>query len=159
MNWHEIVNDQVGEKPVVVTYCPLCRSGVVFDALTDKQVYEFGVSGLLYNSDVLLYDRQTESPWSQLVGAAVAGELSGTALEMVPSAMVTWAEWKKKHPGTQVLSTETGYARNYEQTPYALYGLTEDLMFPINHQNKVLPNKELVVGISNSHFRILAEFV
>ena len=106
LNWHEIVNDEISARPVVVTYCPLCRSGLVFNARVMGSTYTFGVSGLLYNSDVLLYDRETRSLWSQLMGASVAGTNSGKTLEVITSQMVTWAEWKERYPETLVLSTE-----------------------------------------------------
>ncbi len=147
LNWHEIVNDEVGGLSVVITYCPLCRSGVVFDACIDGELYTFGVSGLLYNSDVLLYDRETKSLWSQLMGSSISGDRSGTPLETVTSQMVTWEEWQRWHPDTKVLSTDTGFARNYNSTPYTLYSMSEDLMFPVDRSNRILPNKELVVGV------------
>ncbi|TRX59406.1 DUF3179 domain-containing protein [Fulvivirga sp. M361] len=147
LNWHEIVNDEISTRPVVITYCALCRSGLVFNACVKGRAYTFGVSGLLYNSDVLLYDRETQSLWSQLIGASVAGTNSGKALEVITSQMVTWAEWKEQYPKTLVLSTETGYVRNYDHSPYSAYGLTDQLMFPVEHENHVLLNKQLVVGI------------
>ena len=98
LNWHEIVNDQVGSMEVAVTYCPLCGTGAAFLAQVDGETLEFGVSGLLYNSDVLLYDRTTESLWSQIRAQAVTGPLAGKALVQVPLIHTSWAKWKKKHP-------------------------------------------------------------
>ena len=147
LNWHEVVNDIIGGQEVVVTYCPLCRSAVVFNSRINDRVLSFGVSGLLYNSDVLLYDRQTESLWSQLLNAAISGEYSGTILEMIPSQVITWKEWRAKHPDTRVLSDETGFSRAYQSSPYELYELSDHLMFPVTEQNYILPNKELVLGV------------
>ena len=105
LNWHEVVNDIIGGQEVVVTYCPLCRSAVVFKSRINDRVLSFGVSGLLYNSDVLLYDRQTESLWSQLLNAAVSGKYSGAILEMIPSQVTTWKEWHAKHPKPRFFPT------------------------------------------------------
>lgn len=97
MNYHEIVNDMFGDQAVVVTYCPLCGSGIAFDAAIGGEKKTFGVSGLLYNSDVLLYDRQTESLWSQIMMEAVAGPMGGKKLEMAPTMNTSWGEWKRKY--------------------------------------------------------------
>lgn len=148
MNWHEIVNDDFDGHPVVVTYCPLCGSGISFDALIDKETTTFGVSGLLYNSDVLLYDRQSESLWSQIEMMGVAGQQSGKSLKYINTSSTTWGAWKKQHPNSLVLSKETGFNRNYEQSPYASYAQSEQLMFPVNKSNDELSNKELVIGVT-----------
>ena len=108
LNWHEIVNDVVGGKPVVVTYCPLCGTGIAFDAAILGQRRSFGVSGLLYQSDLLMYDHQTESLWSQIGMHAVAGPLTGEKLTPVFLEHTTWGEWRAAHPATLVLSTKTG---------------------------------------------------
>ncbi|MDQ3536054.1 MAG: DUF3179 domain-containing protein, partial [Bacteroidota bacterium] len=121
MNYHEIVNDHFGGKPVVVTYCPLCGSGIAFDASIENNTRTFGVSGLLYNSDMLLYDRQTESLWSQIMMEAVSGPLVKSKLQMIPTMNTSWEEWKKKHPQTFVLTENTGYTRDYSKNPYPGY--------------------------------------
>jgi len=96
LNWHEIVNDTVGGKKIVVSYCPLCGTAMIFAADMKDKSYTFGVSGLLYNSDVLMYDHQTESLWSQIKMEAVTGKLAGTPLRLLPSQVTTWKDWKKK---------------------------------------------------------------
>jgi len=111
LNWHEIVNDRLGDEPIAVTYCPLCGTGIAFDARVGEQVARFGVSGLLFNSDVLLYDQRTESLWSQIMAKAIAWPLKGTTLTSVPIAHASWAAWRTRHPRTEVLSTETGSTR------------------------------------------------
>ena len=116
LNWHEVVNDRFDQDAVVVTYCPLCGTGVAFDARIDGRVLSFGVSGLLYNSDVLLYDRQTQSLWSQLLAQAISGPMKGRRLAMLPLTHTTWVDWRKSHSATQVLSTNTGQTRSYEAT-------------------------------------------
>jgi hypothetical protein len=134
--WHENANDVVGGVPIAVTYCPLCNSAFVFDRRIGGQVREFGVSGLLWNSNVLLYDRQPdplrESLWSQVKMAAVTGPaaLSGHRMKFLPSELTTWAEWASQHPATMVLSDKTGYARDYGHSPYGSYFATDRLMFP-----------------------------
>ena len=104
LDWHEIVNDRIGDTAFAVTYCPLCGSGVVFRANVGGEQLSFGVSGLLYKSDVLLYDLQTETLWSQLLRRAVSGELRGTRLQSLPVVHTTWRDWKTRHPDSQVLS-------------------------------------------------------
>lgn len=150
MNWHEIVNDTVGGKRVFVTYCPLCGTGMAFDSTIDGKVYTFGVSGLLYKSDVLMYDHQSESLWSQILQEAVTGELTGTHLTLLPLVHTTWGAWKKEQPGTLVLSTDTGYRRNYTRDPYASYEKTDRLMFPVGKLDQRYPPKTWVIGIQRN---------
>lgn len=148
MNWHEIVNDSFGGHPVVITYCPLCGSGIAFDAMVDNRPTTFGVSGLLFNSDVLLYDRQSESLWSQIEMKAVSGTQSGKPLKYINTTHTSWKAWVKDNPNTLLLSQETGFTRNYSQSPYSSYALSDQLMFPVNNINKDLPNKELIIGVN-----------
>ncbi len=119
--WHEIVNDVVGGEPVVVTYCPLCNSAVVFDRRVGDLVLDFGTSGRLYNSDLVMYDRQTKSLWPQIEARAVVGPLIGEELEVLPAAMVPWDVWRAAHPDGRVLSRDTGFERPYGQNPYVGY--------------------------------------
>ncbi len=146
--WHEVVNDTVRGLPIAVTYCPLCGTAMVFDRRAGGAERSFGVSGLLYNSDVLLYDHQTNSLWSQLMTKSVAGPGAGTALRWLPAEQVSWKAWRKANPGGYVLSTETGFANNYSSTtPYQGYGNTGRLMFPVPTYRNELRNKEWVAGI------------
>jgi hypothetical protein len=154
MNYHEIVNDMFADQPVVVTYCPLCGSGIAFDAAVGGERKTFGVSGLLYNSDVLLYDRQTESLWSQIMMQAVAGPMEGRELEMVPTMNTSWGEWKRKNPDTWVLTENTGYERDYTKSPYQGYEKSTQLYFDVEHQDERFHPKEMVVGIEiNGKFK------
>lgn len=121
MTWHEIVNDEFDGKPVTVTFCPLCNTALVFDREVNGTVYDFGTSGRLYNSALVMYDRQTKSWWSQVMGQAIVGELTGTQLEFLPAAIVSWADFKTAHPDGLVLSRDTGYRRPYGANPYAQY--------------------------------------
>ena len=147
LNWHEIVNDSIGGQRVVVTFCPLCGTGMVFDANAAGRRLNFGVSGLLYKSDVLLYDRQTESLWSQIKQAAVTGQLTGTKLKLLSSTQTTWGVWKKRHPDTFVLSTQTGYTRDYDRDPYEDYYTSPAVMFSVGKINTHYHPKERVIGI------------
>ncbi len=148
LNWHEIVNDRAVGRAVAVTYCPLTGSAVVFDRGQGQEELSFGVSGLLYQSNLLMFDRTSESLWSQLAGRAVAGARTGTPLEVVPSTVTTWKEWKKIHPTTRVLSKATGHERNYSRDPYEGYGANSALMFPVHKRDLRLPVKELVLGVT-----------
>ena len=147
LNWHEVVNDQIGGSPVAITYCPLCGTGVAFDAGSAAAPRSFGVSGLLYNSDVLLYDRETESLWSQLMMQAVSGPLRGERLTPLPLTHTSWQAWRNRHPDTEVLSTETGHTRDYRRNPYAGYGNHDELFFPVASLSRRYHPKEQVIGI------------
>ncbi|MEL6987380.1 MAG: DUF3179 domain-containing protein [Bacteroidota bacterium] len=155
LNYHEIVNDQFGEDAIAITYCPLCNSGIVFNTSINGQTLQFGVSGLLYQSDVLLYDRSSESLWSQILGQAISGKYSGTSLEVIPSKIVTWGDWKKEHPETLLLSDQTKYIRNYNIDPYLDYYSSEKVLFPVELKRKKFNNKEKVLVIEfDEHVKI-----
>jgi uncharacterized protein DUF3179 len=119
--WHEIVNDTVGGIPVAVTYCPLCDTAIAFDRRLGHRLLDFGTSGRLYRSDLVMYDRQTQSLWSQFIGAAIAGVLTGSQLSTLPVAIVSWADWRAAHGDGWVLSRDTGFQRDYGTNPYAGY--------------------------------------
>lgn len=147
LNWHEIVNDRFGDRAVTVSYCPLCGSGMAYLARAGDTGLTFGVSGLLYNSDMLLYDRQSESLWSQILAQAVTGPLKGTRLELVPLTHTTWIDWRTRHPRTLVLSRETGHVRDYGRNPYAGYEGEDTLMFPVKFRAFGYHPKERVLGV------------
>ncbi|MEZ5038972.1 MAG: DUF3179 domain-containing protein [Saprospiraceae bacterium] len=148
MNYHEIINDRFGEDNIAVTYSPLCANAMAFSTTFDGKKQTFGVSGLLYNNNLLFYDWETESLWSQMMGQAVTGAASGKKLSQIPVEHTTWAAWKTRHPETKVLSANTGYDRNYDLDPYALYGeKTKKTMFPVEFRDKKLSLKEKVVGV------------
>jgi len=146
MDWHEIVNDEFDGVVIVVTYCPLCGTGMAFR--TEAPVQQFGVSGLLYNSDVLLYDRETESLWSQIMGQAVSGPQLGKKLDQIILSHTTWQDWLQRYPHTKVLSTDTGYKRNYNQSPYIGYADSSKLWFPVAVTDDRYHAKEWILGVS-----------
>ncbi|MFQ6012484.1 MAG: DUF3179 domain-containing protein [Thermoplasmata archaeon] len=120
--WHEIVNDTGGAAPLAITYCPLTGSQVAYRrAPAGAEPLTFGVTGGLVNSNLLMYDRQTDSSWPQIFGHSIRGPLRGTRLEALPLAWTTWARWRVRYPETEVLSTETGFLRNYQGDPYGSY--------------------------------------
>ena len=119
--WHEIVSDTVGGVPLAVTFCPLCNTAIVFDRRIDGRVLDFGTTGRLRYSNLIMYDRQTESWWQQAGGDAIAGELTGQQLKFVPAAISAWADFKANFPAGQVLSRETGFDRSYGRNPYLGY--------------------------------------
>ncbi|PIQ90015.1 MAG: hypothetical protein COV72_00085 [Candidatus Omnitrophica bacterium CG11_big_fil_rev_8_21_14_0_20_42_13] len=147
LNWHEVVNDRVGGKDVLVSYCPLCGTGMVFDAHIKGIRSLFGVSGKLYNSDVLMYDKQTESLWSQIKMEAVTGPMTGEKLALLSARHTTWEAWRSQYPDTLILSSKTGYSRDYSRNPYAGYGQSPEIYFPVDHRDNRLPVKEWVVGV------------
>jgi hypothetical protein len=150
LNLHEIVNDEISGEPVAVTYCPLCRSGLAYSREVGNQTLEFGVSGKLYNANLVMYDRQTETYWSQLQGEAVVGPLVPERLELVSSQITEWEKWRKKHPETEVLSRETGMypASAYGSSPYTGYESSESVGFGVGEVDDRLPSKELVYGVA-----------
>lgn len=153
MDWHEMLNDVIGGVPVSLAYCTLCRSGILFDTTVDGRIYTFGSSGLLYRSNKLMYDHQTESLWMTIPGEPVSGPLaySGIKLKKLPLVVTTWQDWRRTHPETSVLSLETGYQRDYR--PGAAYGdyyASPDPMFPVPHRdNRLRPKEEVFTLIVN----------
>jgi hypothetical protein len=121
--WHEIVNDMVGGMPVAVTYCPLCNSAVVFDRRVPPHVLDFSTTGKLRNSDLVMYDRQTESWWQQFTGEAIVGALTGTELKLVPARLESFAQFKERHPDGKVLVPNDPKKREYGRNPYVGYDM------------------------------------
>ncbi len=151
MMWHEIVNDDFDGTPVVVTYCPLCNTGIAFLRPTiGGELLDFGTSGKLYHSNLVMYDRQTESYWPQATGQAVIGPLTGTQLEFVPARILSWGDWRAAHSDGQVLSTDTGYARDYGSNPYAGYEDTERPFLFDGEPDPRLPATEHVLGVAGA---------
>ena len=130
------------DVPVSVTYCPLCYTNQVFERNVDGNEVEFGTSGKLYNSNLLMYDRLTESYWSQALGLAVKGELTGTQLNLVPFDVITWGDWKELHPDTLVLTTDTGHLRSYATDPYGNYYTEPRIMFPVEYSDDRIIQKK-----------------
>ena len=148
LNSHEIVNDMIGGKPIAVTWCPLCGSGTAFDRTLDGKVVEFGVSGVLHESDLVMYDRDSRSLWSQIIATAIVGPLTGATLESVPVTLTEWGGWKTAHPDAKVLSTDTGHDKDYSHNRYADYQAADDVRFPVSQLDKRLHAKEIVFGLS-----------
>ena len=149
--WHEIVNDKIGGVPVAVTYCPLCFTNQVFNrTLENGQILEFGTSGKLYNSNLVMYDRTTNSLWSQAMSQGIVGKLAGIKLERIPFDVAYWKEWKQLFPDSKVLSTDTGSTRPYGADPYGDYYTNGDVLFPVLNRDDRLGLKEIVVGFENN---------
>jgi len=149
--WHEIVNDTVGGERVLVTYCPLCLTGFVLDPLVKGERVEFGTSGKLWLSNLIMYDRKTDSLWSQVLAEAITGEVTGTRLSILPSDQMRYGEWKKKHPKGEVLSRDTGESRSYGRYPYAggdYFGVDGLSLRMVNPTDTRLPNNAYVFGIT-----------
>ncbi|NQY58627.1 DUF3179 domain-containing protein [Cognatishimia sp.] len=120
LTWHEIVNDQVGDIPVAVTFCPLCNSGITFDRRVGDRVLSFGVSGKLRNSDMVMYDRETESWWQQAIGTGIVGEMNGVELTTLPTWMESWRQFAERNPDGLVMA-EPRFGRPYGRNPYVNY--------------------------------------
>ena len=150
LDWHEMANDVVGGVPVSLAYCTLCGAGVLYETTVDGTVYDFGSSGLLYESNKLMYDRQTDTLWNQLTGEPVNGPLvgSGIALRRLPIVVTDWASWQTAHPETVVLEIDTGHHRDYTPgAPYGRYFASPDTMFPVYQRSKALPTKAFIFAL------------
>ncbi|MEX2100884.1 MAG: DUF3179 domain-containing protein [Acidimicrobiia bacterium] len=147
--WHEIVNETAAGKPISITYCPLTGSTLVFSGqLADGRATTFGTSGMLYNSNLVMYDRATNSMWPQLLGVAVRGERKGDRLAEIGGALTTtFGRWKAKFPDGVVLSRETGHARAYGTSPYGDYDTASGVMFPVTETDDRFHPKKVVVGV------------
>ena len=163
--WHELVNDTIGDLPILVSYCPLCGTGMVFDRRVrttpgrntsrGTSADQFGVSGLLYQSDMLIYDRATESLWSQISAKAVTGKRLGQQLTLIRSTQQRWSDWRAAHPDTKVLSRDTGYRRSYDRQPYGNYADSQKLLFPVEQDRRYHP-KMRTVGLRLANGRTRA---
>ena len=157
--FHEIVNDKIQEDPILITYCPLCFTGIAFERRIDGEAVEFGVSGKLYNSELVMYDRKTDSYWPQSLGKAVVGSLTGTIIKKLPVDVSEWGSWKKVHSDTKVLSKDTGIypeSRYSGSNPYGQSGnfTSIGLQFPLENNDDRLPDYEIVYGIEvNGSFK------
>lgn len=147
LDWHEIVNDDFDNLSLAVIYCPLTGTGIGWDRFVNETKTTFGVSGLLYNANVIPYDRETDSNWSQLLLKSVNGQLTGTPTHSYNLLETTWGTWKNSYPSTKVLSTNTGYNRNYNRYPYGTYKTNNDLIFPVNNTDDRLHKKERVLAL------------
>ncbi|WP_363463887.1 DUF3179 domain-containing protein [Halogeometricum borinquense] len=156
LNWHEIVNDQF-DRPVLVTYCPLCGSAVVAERTVAGDTRTFGVSGYLWQSDLVMYDRESESLWSQVLATAIRGSLTGTQLDLLPSTTTSWGEWRESHPDTSVLlpppvsDTVTGrQTRDYDRNPYLGYETSSRVGIGFNDDvDDRLHPKARVIGVAH----------
>mgnify|MGYP001569742918 CR=1 FL=1 len=151
--WHEIVNDEVGGIPVAVTYCPLCFTYQVFYRNVDGIITEFGTSGKLYNSNLVMYDRNTDSQWSQALGIAITGEMTGHTLNRIPFDVARWSDWKSLYPNTLVLTTDTGFSRAYGSDPYGDYYTDSRIIFPVENDDDRLFPKEKILGFDNGVYK------
>ncbi|MDR9418078.1 DUF3179 domain-containing protein [Gracilimonas sp.] len=146
--WHEIVNDQIEDTPVLVTFCPLCYSAIVFDRRIDGNTHNFGVSGFLRHSDMIMFDRKTESLWQQFTGEALVGDYTGTKLKILPSQLMSFEQFREAYPEGSVLSKETGHNRPYGKNPYVGYDdINNTPLFMDEPEDDRLKPMQKVVGV------------
>jgi len=146
LDHHEIVNDTIAGDPLAITWCPLCGSAVGIERTVGGTVTEFGVSGVLYNSDLVFYDRATETLWDQIEAKGIVGKMTDVQLTLVPVSMSRWAKWRDKHPDTLVLSTDTGFEYDYSQDRYAEYRVSTSLFMPVSASDERVHAKTVVFG-------------
>lgn len=148
LDWHEIINDKIDDHAFAVNYCPLTGTGMAWSRVLKEKNTSFGVSGLLYNTNLILYDRLTDSHWSQMSLMAVEGELSGTDADIHPMIEMRWDTWKAVYPDAEIVIPPSDYSRPYGSYPYGAYKTDNDyLLFPVNAEDNRLPQKERVFGI------------
>ncbi|MGJ3236018.1 DUF3179 domain-containing protein [Marivirga sp.] len=148
LDWHEIINDESSNSKFSVIYCPLTGTATAWSRNTSQGLTTFGVSGLLYNTNVIPYDRNTDSNWSQIYLKAVSGDLAGEKPNTVPIIETTWATWKNMYPDSKVVSRNTGFNRNYDRYPYGNYKTNHDnILFPVSESDNRLPAKERVLTV------------
>lgn len=154
LNYHEIVNDVIDGVPVLISYCPLCASGVVYDRRLDGKTLSFGNTSALYENDMVMYDHQTGSYWFQVAGEAIVGALTGKRLDPLPSATMPWGRWRALYPGTRVLSRQQGFARRYSYTldsfqhyPQAVAALRFPFPFSREKLDRRLPPATVVLSV------------
>ena len=158
--WHEIVNDEINGEPILITYCPLCGSGIVYERKIQGEEVEFGTSGKLYNTNLIMYDRRTETYWQQIGGMAILGPLTGLKLKLLDSNVVGWGEFKNLNPDAEVLSQNTGFPRSYGRDPYGNYNTDSGFYFPVDEQDTKsgIHPKNIVFGIEiNGVFKAYRE--
>jgi len=146
LDHHEIVNDTIAGEPIAITWCPLCGSAVGIRRKVNGKITEFGVSGVLYNSDLVLYDRRTETLWDQIGAKGIVGPLTGEKLDLVPVAMTRWSRWRAAHPETLVLATDTGFTEDYSIDHYGKYRDSTRLVFPVSEEDDRVHPKSVVFG-------------
>ena len=153
LTWHEIANDTLGGVPVSVTFCPLCNSAVAFDRRVGDATLDFGVSGNLRNSDLVMWDRQTESWWQQLTGEGIVGTYAGYRLDLVPTQIVSWSDFKTAFPDADVLSRETGHHRDYGRNPYYGYDRVDQspFLFDGRPDDRLLPMERVAALVLDGH--------
>jgi hypothetical protein len=157
--WHEIVNDTLAGRPIAVTYCPLCNSALVYDRRVGGSTLRFGTTGNLRNSDLVMWDRQTQSWWQQIGGEAVVGDLTGKKLTAIPSEVLSWRDFKRRYPNGDVLSIDTGFDRPYGDNPYVDYETGKET--PIFFEGRVdrrLPAKERVSAVTVNGRTVVVPF-
>lgn len=147
LDWHEVINDKTENHSLAVVYCPLTGTGIGWDRILNGKETTFGVSGLLYNSNIVPYDRLTGSNWSQLLNKSVNGELLGEQAKTFNLIETKWETWRSMYPETKVVTTETGHNRNYQQYPYGNYKSSDNLLFPVSNTDNRLHPKERVLGV------------
>ena len=159
LTWHEIVNDTLGNVPVSVTFCPLCNASIVFDRRINGKILDFGTTGRLRKSDMIMYDRQTETWWQQFIGEGIVGEMTGVRLKQIDSQIIAFEDFAKAYPAAEVLSQDTGHLRNYGTNPYAGYDNINSFPFLFRgDEDPRLPPMERVLAVKQGGRHILFPF-
>ena len=148
--WHEIINDTLSGVPIAVTYCPLCGTAITYERNLEGELLDFGVSGFLYESNMIMYDKDTESFWLQATGESVVGERVGQRLSLIDSDVLTFSEARQKYPNLTVLSRDTGYRRDYDNPPYDNYEESDELFFPVSSFESRYHPKTLMYVVPNN---------
>ena len=158
--WHELINDTLGGLPVLVSYCPLTGSGIAFDPRINGELRSFGVSGLLFENNLIMFDRTKESLWNQMLLGSQCGPDRGTALTRLPMIEATWGQWKQMHPNTTFVTTNTGFPRDYRLYPYENYDdpNNPETLYPTSRFSTQRPPKELILGVQDGSSAVAFPF-
>jgi len=152
LDWHEIVNEQFGDTPYSLNYCPLTGSAMLWEGRHEASDPTYGVSGLLFNSNLILYDRETDSYWSQMLAESVRGPRAGEEARRLAVVETTWGNWRTMYPDSLVMDTQTGFSRDYTRYPYGSFRTDNNLIFPVSDRDERLHLKTRVLGVRIDEF-------
>ncbi|ROQ21420.1 uncharacterized protein DUF3179 [Marinimicrobium koreense] len=152
LDWHEIINEHFGDTPYSISYCPLTGSALLWEGRSEAADPTYGVSGLLFNSNLILYDRETDSYWSQMLAESVRGPRAGEEARRLAVVETTWGNWRAMYPDSQVMDTQTGFSRDYNRYPYGSFRTDNNLIFPVSDRDERLHLKTRVLGVRIGEF-------
>lgn len=150
LTWHQVVNDTIDDRHILITFSPLSNSGVIFNSQITDETLTFGTSGKIWNSNLIMYDKSSKSLWSQVLGEAIMGSQAGTYLDVLPSVRMAFGSWKQSHPEGIVLAREAGLGSNYDTNPFESYYTNDTIFFQVTNNDTCLQKKDFIIGIKSN---------